>query len=308
MSRGHITVVGSYVVDLMSRTPHMPKPGETVLGGPFRMGPGGKGGNQAVAAARQGSQVYMVTKVGDDQFGKDALQNFINENIETRYVFVDQKEATGAALIAVDNNSENMIVVALGACGKLTADDVAKAEETIRDSSVVLVQLETSIEAVTTTLALAAKHHVPVILNPAPYQEFPQELLKNVTYITPNETEASLLTGIEVIDEETANQAAKMLFDRGVPQIVITLGKKGCYYYSGGDSGMLYPGFPVAAVDTTGAGDAFNGGFAHALAKKSSMEEAIRYANAVAALSVTKAGTAPAMPTKEEVARFLHNC
>jgi ribokinase len=283
----------------------MPKPGETVLGGPFRMGPGGKGGNQAVAAARQGSKVYMVTKVGNDQFGQHALQNFQNERIETQYVYVDETESTGVALIAVDDNSENMIIVALGACGKLTADDVQRAEAAIQQSAVVLVQLETSVEAVEKTLEIAAKHQVPVIFNPAPYQEFPRELLRAVTYITPNETEASLLTGIEVSNEETALQAAKVLHSLGVPHVLITLGKKGCYYYKGGESGTLYAGFPVDAVDTTGAGDAFNGGLAHALAEDQTMEDAIRYANAVAALSVTKVGTAPAMPAKAEVTRLL---
>ncbi|WP_019121244.1 ribokinase [Brevibacillus massiliensis] len=305
MSQGHITVVGSYVVDLMSRTPHMPKPGETVLGGPFRMGPGGKGGNQAVAASRQGSQVFMVTKVGEDQFGKDALQNFTRERIDTSYVFIDREEATGVALIAVDDQSENMIVVALGACGRLTSADVEQAEETIRNSAVVLVQLETSLEAVKKTLELAQKHGVPVIMNPAPYQKISKELLQKVTYLTPNETEASLLTGIEVTDEESACLAAKVLYQWGVPQVIITLGKKGCYYYNGRNTGTLYPGFQVDAVDTTGAGDAFNGGLAHALAEGQSISEAIRCANAVAALSVTKPGTAPSMPTKAEVTRFL---
>ncbi|MDA5107925.1 ribokinase [Brevibacillus thermoruber] len=307
MSSGIITVVGSYVVDLMSRTPHMPKPGETVLGGPFRMGPGGKGGNQAVAAARQGSRVCMVTKVGNDPFGQAAVKHFQAEHISTDYVFVDDAEATGAALIAVDDNGENMIVVALGACGKLSAEDVAQAEQMIKRSTVVLVQLETSMEAVRKTLELAGTYGVPVILNPAPYQPIPEELLKGVTYITPNETEAFLLTGIEITDEESAYRAASVLYRRGVKHVVITLGKKGCYYYEGGPSGILYPGFHVDAVDTTGAGDAFNGGLAHALAEGRSIRQALRYANAVAALSVTKIGTAPAMPSREEVERFLQN-
>lgn len=304
MKTGIITVVGSYVVDLMSRTPRMPKPGETVLGGPFRMGPGGKGGNQAVAAARQGSSVRMVTKVGNDSFGKDALQNFENERIDTAYVFVDETEATGAALIAVDDQSENMIVVALGACGNLNAEDVKKAEASIRQSDILLVQLETSLEAVQEAVRLAQTHAVPVILNPAPYQPFPRELLKNVTYITPNETEASLLTGIQVQDDASAEEAAKMLHNWGVPHVIITLGKRGCFYYNG-TVGKRVESFQVEAVDTTGAGDAFNGGLAHALASGQSLEEAIVYANAVAALSVTRVGTAPAMPSKSEVEKLL---
>lgn len=304
MAKGIITVVGSYVVDLMCRTPHMPKPGETVLGGPFRMGPGGKGGNQAVAAARQGSTVHMVTKVGDDPFGKDALANFEQERIESSCVFVDPAEATGVALIAVDRNSENMIVVALGACGQLSAADVQQAEAHIAESDLVLVQLETSLEAMQTALMLAQKHGVPAILNPAPYQPFPQELLRSVTYMTPNETEASLLTGIEVSDADSAAQAARVLYEAGVPHVLITLGKQGCYYYNGSE-GKLFSGFTVEAVDTTGAGDAFNGGFAHALASGLALADAIAYANAVAALSVTKTGTAPAMPEQAEALALL---
>lgn len=307
MSQKIVTVVGSYVTDLMSRTPHMPRVGETVLGGPFRMGPGGKGGNQAVAAARQGSIVYMITKVGNDEFGDYARTNFNKENIITEYVFVDPAESTGAALIAVDDNGDNMIVVALGACGTLTAEEVAQASEAIRISAVVLVQLETSNEAVVQTVAIAKKFGIPVILNPAPYHEFPQEILQNITYITPNETEAHGLTGVQVNNEEDALQAATILYKKGIPNVLITLGKQGCYFYNGGETGRLFPGFEVQAVDTTGAGDAFNGGLAFALATDRVIDDAIAYANAVAALSVTKVGTAPAMPTQEEVNRFLVN-
>lgn len=305
MSQGIVTVVGSYVTDLMSRTPHMPKVGETVLGGPFKMGPGGKGGNQAVAAARQGSMVYMVSKVGDDEFGTYARSNFAKEHIHTEYVFVDPEESTGAALIAVDDHGDNMIVVALGACGKLTALEVAQASGAIGTSAVVLLQLETSNEAVVRTVAMAKNFGIPVIFNPAPYHEFPREILKDITYITPNETEAFGLTGVQVDDEEDALRAAKIMYEMGVANILITLGKKGCYFYNGGETGRLFSGFEVQSVDSTGAGDAFNGGLAHALASGQKLDDAIIYANAVAALSVTKMGTAPAMPTKEEVDVFL---
>lgn len=303
MSR--ITVVGSYVVDLMSRTPHMPKPGETVLGGPFRMGPGGKGANQAVAAARQGAQVTMVTKVGQDDFGDKALANFKKENINTDFIQVDPTEATGVALIAVDDHSENMIIVALGACGKLSREDVLAAEDQIQQAEMILLQLETSMEAVEATIELAVKHGKPIILNPAPYQPITDELLKKITYITPNETEASLLSGVEVRDQETALQAAEVIYSLGVSTVIITLGKTGCFLYQGRGKGQHIPAFQVEALDTTGAGDAFNGGFAYALSTGLSVEEAVRYANAVAALSVTKIGTSPAMPTKEEVENFL---
>jgi ribokinase len=301
-----VVVVGSYVVDLMSRAPHLPKPGETVLGGPFVMGPGGKGGNQAAAAARCGSEVTFVTKIGDDVFGREALNHFKAENIDAGYVIVDPNQATGAAIIAVDDQGENSIVVALGACGTVTEAEVLAAEAKINEADIVLLQLETSVEAVVTTVKLAEKYQVPVILNPAPYQDFPRELLSSVSYITPNETEAFELSGIEVRDEQTALSAAKRIHEMGVRTVIITLGSKGAYLYKGGRSGELVSGFKVNAVDTTGAGDAFNGGFAHALSNGATVREAMTFANAVAALSVTKIGTAPAMPYKAEVEKLLN--
>lgn len=305
MTMSNIVVVGSYVVDLMSRTPHLPKPGETVLGGPFKMGPGGKGGNQATAAARCGSEVTFITKLGDDLFGREALHHFQKEKIDTQYITIDSDEATGTALIAVDKNSENNIVVALGACGKITEEDVMKAETNIKDADIVLIQLETSIVAIVTTVNIAANYNVPVILNPAPYQDFPKEILRKVHHITPNETEAFGLTGIEVKDEQSALEAAKKLFQMGVKSVIITMGKQGAFLYSGGDRGEMVPSFKVDAVDTTGAGDAFNGGFAHALSNGSSILEAVGFANAVAALSVTKVGTSPAMPYKQDIEELL---
>lgn len=301
----NITVVGSYVVDLMSRTPRMPTVGETVLGGPFKMGPGGKGGNQAVAAARLGANVNMVTRVGQDAFGAEAIENFLKEKINTDYIVKDTDEATGTALIIVDDHTDNMIVVALGACGKLSKEDVEKAESAIAGSNIILVQLETSIEAVMTTIDLAKKYKKPIILNPAPYQDFPKEILQHVNYITPNENEASLLTGIQVIDEESARKAAQQLYQMGVEVVIITLGKKGCYVYSGEEEGLLVPAYHVQAVDSTGAGDAFNGGLAYALANNFPLEKAVQYANATAALSVTKVGTAPSMPYLEEVKKLI---
>lgn len=297
-----IVVVGSYVVDLTARTPHMPKPGETVLGGPFKMGPGGKGGNQAVAAARMGAQVTMVTKVGKDLFGDDAIQNFKNEGIDSQFINQVEDESTGAALIAVDDSGENMIVVSLGACGTITEEEVQKAEAAFQEADIILVQLETSMAAISTTINLAHKLSKPVILNPAPYQKVSDELLAKVNYITPNETEAGLLSGVEVTDEDSARKAAEKLLGKGIDTVIITLGKQGCYLVQKGENtGKLIPGYQVQAIDTTGAGDAFNGGFAHFLAKGYSVEAACQMANAVAALSVTKPGTAPAMPYSEEV-------
>lgn len=301
----NVLVVGSYVTDLMTRTPHLPKPGETVLGGPFQMGPGGKGCNQATAAARSGSNVTYITKLGTDLFGEQALKHFQSEGMNVDFVQQDPDEITGTAQIIVDEQSENSIAVALGACGTITEQDVYAAEEKFKDADIVLVQFETSLAAIQTTIELAAKYDVPLILNPAPYREVSKELLKKVSYITPNEIEASELSGIEVNDEQSARSAAERIFELGVPNVIITLGKQGVYLYTGEGTGELIPAFTVQAVDTTGAGDAFSGGLAHSLASGASLRDAIRYANAVAGLCVTKLGTAPAMPYSEQVAQFL---
>jgi len=300
-----VLVVGSYVVDLMSRTPHMPSLGETVLGGPFKMGPGGKGGNQAVAASRLGYEVAMLTKVGNDMFGNQALTNFKNENIDTSNISRHPDEATGTALIAVDEHGDNMIVVAPGACGKITESDVLDAKDSFKNADIILTQLETSLEAVKTTVELAYELGKPVVLNPAPFREISKELLGKINYITPNETEARLLTGINVIDETTARQAAIKLTKMGVDKVIITLGKAGCFVYDGTTEGELIPAFSVDARDTTGAGDAFNGAFASFVAEGYNFEDAARRANAVAALAVTKLGTAPAMPYSKELEVFL---
>lgn len=300
-----VIVVGSYVTDLMTLTPHLPKPGETVLGGPFKMGAGGKGANQATAAARSGSNVMYMTKLGTDLFAEQAIKHFKSEGMNIDYIKRDPDEITGTAQIIVDEFSENCIAVALGACGKITKDDVYTMEKEFEQADIALVQYETSLEAIQSTIELATKHEVPLILNPAPYRDFPLELLKQVTYITPNEIEASELSGIPVIDKESAQMAAEKIAELGIPTVIITMGKQGVYFYSGKGTGEFIPAFSVEAVDTTGAGDAFSGGLAHSLAAGVPLKDAIHYANAVAALCVTKWGTAPAMPTKEQVEQFL---
>ncbi|ASK62482.1 ribokinase [Virgibacillus phasianinus] len=300
-----VVIVGSYVVDLMSRTPHMPKAGETVLGGPFSMGPGGKGSNQAVSAARQGADVTMVTKVGNDSFGDDAMANFKKEGIDKTHVTRHTNAATGTALIAVDDRGENMIIVSPGACGQITKEDVLAAEQAFQEADIVLVQLETAMEAVEQAITLAKKYAKPIVLNPAPFQETSDRLLADITYVTPNETEASLMTGIEVTDQQTAQAAAQKLIEKGIDTVIITLGKQGCFVYDGTDEGWIASGFDVDVADTTGAGDAFNGAFATFLASGIKLEEAVVRANAVAALSVTKAGTAKSMPYKHEVDTFI---
>ncbi len=301
-----ITVVGSFVVDLSMRSPHMPVPGETVLGRSFKMGPGGKGGNQAVSAARSGSEVYMITKLGDDEFGEMAKKNFTNEGINIDYTPIDPKDPTGAAVIIVDDTSENMIVVAGCALNNLTREEVYKAEDIIAKSNVLVVQLEVAMEATKAAVEIAHKYNVPVIFNPAPFSDFPQEIIPMVTYATPNETEASEWSGVKVVDDASALEAAQKIIDMGVECIIMTLGKRGSLVYKSRDEYKFVDSFHIEnPVDTTGAGDAYNGGLAHALDVGMDIYDAVRYASAVGGLSVTKMGTAPAMPYKNEVEEFL---
>lgn len=304
-NKNKVFIMGSYVTDLTARADRLPQPGETVLGKSFRTGAGGKGSNQAAAAARLGAEVSLVTKLGGDAFGKLALDHFQQEGIDTTHIAIDREQATGSALIAVDDQSENMIVVTPSACANIQKEEIEKAEPKLAESAVVLTQLETNLDAVDTTLQLAEKHGVPVILNPAPFQAIPDDWLKKVTYLTPNETEAAQLTGMPVDSIENATAAAEKLYQMGVEHVLITLGKKGCLLYNAEQKGAVYKGFPVRAVDTTGAGDAFNGGLAYALANKYGLEDAVRFANAAGACAVTKEGTAQAMPTLEEVMQFL---
>jgi ribokinase len=249
-----------------------------------------------------GAEVTMVTKVGKDLFGEDAILNFNKEGIDSSFIYQVENESTGAALIAVDDSGENIIVVSLGACGTITEGEVQKAEAAFLEADIILVQLETSMA----TINLANKLSKPVILNPAPYQEISDELLAKLNYITPNETEAGLLTGVEVTDEDSARKAAEILLGKGIDTVIITLGKKGCFLLQQGErTGRVIPGYQVKVVDTTGAGDAFNGGFAHFIAEGKPIRTACSLANAVAALSVTKHGTAPAMPYVEELKELV---
>ena len=303
-----ITVVGSFVVDLMARSPHLPVPGETVLGGPFKMGPGGKGSNQAVAAAKAGSKVNMVTKLGKDAMATIATDCWKSVGIDFSKTPIDDEEATGVALIMVDSNtSENMILVASGTCLKMTKEEVDAAADMIKASNVIMLQLEISMEAGLRAAQIAHENGVKVIFNPAPYSKFPDEIIPLIDYATPNETEAGQWAGIEVVDDATAVEAAKRIVAMGVKNVIITLGKRGCLVYEGDGTYNFVDSFKVDAVDTTGAGDAFNGGFAHAIDAGMNPKDAVRFASAVGALSVTKIGTAPAMPTKEEIEAFLAN-
>lgn len=301
MNRRKITVLGSFVVDLAGRAPHLPVTGETVKGSSFKMGPGGKGSNQGVAAQRAGSQVTMITKIGKDTFGRLALESFKNEEMNTDFVFEDESRETGSALIMVDEHtSDNKILVVTGACGHITCDDIEAARDGIENADVFLTQLETNMDAVEKGIDIAHKKGIRIVLNPAPVQPVSDELLKKVDVITPNEIEASILTGIKIENDTDVRRAAEVFLSKGVKNVIITLGSRGAYARTK-EKELFMPVIKVTPVDTTGAGDAFNGGFVTALAEGMDFFEAARFGSITGSLSVTKLGTAPAMPYRNEI-------
>lgn len=305
MERKKITVFGSFVVDLMGRGPHLPVPGETVKGSLFRMGPGGKGFNQGVAAHKAGANVTMITKLGRDSFAEVALSTMRDLHMDSSHVFIADDVETGCALIMVDEiTSQNEIMVLLGACGQITAADVRSVEGVLKDSAYLLTQLETNVDAMEMAVNCVHAHGVQVILNTAPVQPVTDELLAKVDIITPNEVEAEILTGIPVHTEDNARQAALWFMERGVRQVIITLGGRGAFVHDGTRSAIL-PVPRVQVVDTTGAGDAFNGGLVAGLAEGRDLWDAARFANALAALSVQKLGTTPSMPTRADIDAFM---
>lgn len=309
MSKAKVTVMGSFIVDLMARTPHLPEHGETVKGSHFQMGPGGKGSNQGVAASRSGASVTMITKIGTDPFAQIALESFRREGMDMQFVLQDERYPTGTALIMVDENtSENKIVVTIGACEHITREEIGSARTQIESSRVFLTQLETNLDAVENAVNIAHAGGVKVILNPAPApaQPLSDNLLAKVDIITPNETEASILTGIKVADMNDAKKAARALKAKGIENVIITMGSKGALVLTDSMEYIVDP-IKVDVVDTTGAGDAFNGGLATALAEGQDIVQAVRFANATGALSVTKLGTAPAMPYRNEIENLLSN-
>ena len=303
MSIPRIVVVGSSNTDMVVRAQRIPVPGETVTGGQFVMAAGGKGANQAVAAARLGAQVTFVARLGRDMFGDQAVENYEKEGIVTDFVLRDSENHTGVALIMVDEQGENLIAVASGANHALTPEDVAQAAEQIRSADVVMLQLEIPMGTVEFTAQLAADAGVRVILDPAPAAPLGDALVRRVTYLTPNESEAQRLTGIQVRDETSARAAAEKLLKSGARYVVVTLGAKGALV-AGPQKAILIPGYAVEARDSTAAGDAFNGGLAAALAKGLPLDEAVREANLAGALSVTRMGAQPSLPTAEELRRF----
>jgi len=304
-----VVILGIFVADLAFRTPRMPVMGETVIGPLFKLGPGGKGSNQAVAAKRAGAEVSFIAMLGEDAFAKIALDLYSSEGVNTDYVFQTIEQDTGAADIIIDDvTGNNAIIVVIGAAGLLGPEHVEQATSRIGEASVFMTNFEVSSPAVKRGLEIARVHGIPTILNPAPATEVPLEIFALADYATPNETEASSFTGIQVNDANDARKAALKLREMGVGTALITLGEKGCYVLND-DLDEHIPAFDMTGkvVETTGAGDAFNGGFAHALASGQSLRDAIRFGSATAALSVTKPGTAPAMPTNAEIQSLLNN-
>lgn len=300
----HLLVVGSLNLDLTAYTTRLPNMGETILGSDFRTFPGGKGANQAVAAARLGAQVSMVGKVGADDFGKSLIENLEKNGVDAACVFRDEQHPTGTALITVDENGRNTIVVISGSNYALQPQDIRRCEERIAAADVLLLQLETPLETVFEAAKLAHQHGVRVLLTPAPARVLPQELFSLVDVLLPNETEASVLTGLPVTNDSEIAAAAQALRGMGAGSVLITCGKRGAYFMDA-NTQMFIDAFPVQSVDSTAAGDAFTGGFGTALAEGLPLAEALRWGSAAGALSVTRRGAQSALPTRAELEQFL---
>jgi ribokinase len=303
----HVVVVGSLNMDLVVHMPAIPRPGETLLGGRFATFPGGKGANQAVAAARLGARVTLIGRVGADSFGQQLVHLAQAEGVETGHVVIDPDQATGVALITVDAHGQNSIAVASGANLALTAQDVCRAWEQIGEVDLVVMPLEVPLEAVFAAAQLARQQQAKVILNPAPAQELDNSLLEMVDVIVPNEWETEYLTGTEISTDKDARHAASSLLVRGVGSVIVTLGARGALVVEAGPDGPIahhLPAHSVKAVDSTAAGDAFVGALATGLGEGMSLLEAARWANAAAALSVTARGAQPSLPKRVDVENF----
>jgi ribokinase len=300
MNSKKIVVVGSCNTDMVVKSDRLPVPGETVLGGAFMMNPGGKGANQAVAIARMGGNVTFISKTGNDLFGRQSVEMYGDENIVTDYIFSDQHLPSGVALIMVDRNGENCIVVASGANGSLSPKDIEKARNVIESADILLMQLEVPMDTVEYAAKLAHEKGIKVVLNPAPAAFLSNELLKCLYAIIPNKTEAEMLSGIKVSDLETAKQAADIIAAKGVDKVVITLGSKGALIKDG-DVYSFIPADKVEAVDTTAAGDTFCGAFCVGISEGLSIEDAVRMATKAAGITVTREGAQAAIPYRKEI-------
>ncbi len=304
MNKAKILVVGSSNTDMVVKSAHLPRPGETILGGSFLMNPGGKGANQAVAAVRLGAEVSFVCKIGKDVFGKEAKTLFEKEGMNISGLIVDPKNPSGVALIMVDEKAENCISVASGANANLLPSDLGDIKALLEKADIVLLQLEIPMETVEYVAHLAAQMGKRVILNPAPAQDLSSGLLKDLFLITPNETEAGMISGVIVRDHDSAVEAARKICKMGVHGVVITMGSHGVLIYEDGKSETI-PAFKVDAVDTTAAGDVFNGALSVALSEGKSLSEASVFAAQSAAISVTRMGAQASVPYRKEIDHLI---
>ncbi|NOY57843.1 MAG: ribokinase [Calditrichaeota bacterium] len=299
-----IIVVGSSNTDMIIQVPRIPGTGETVTGGKFSTAAGGKGANQAVAAACAGADVTFIARVGNDRFGEEAISGFKKHGINIEYIVRDENAPSGVAEIFVAEDGENSIAVAPGANANLSPEDIEKARNEIAGADILLLQLEMPIETVRKTIRLGKELGIKTILNPAPACVIDDDTLGQVAVLTPNESEAEFLTGISAKTEQNARKAAGMLLRKGIPLVMITLGADGVLVASH-ETMTHIPGFDVKAVDTTAAGDVFNGALAVAIAEGKPLNDSVRFAGAAAALSVTKLGAQPSIPARKEIESFL---
>ncbi|EHD23739.1 MULTISPECIES: ribokinase [Brenneria] len=304
MKTGKLVVLGSINADHILNLEQFPRSGETVIGKQYRIAFGGKGANQAVAAGRSGADISFIACVGDDDIGARIRRQLSDDGIDVSAVEAVAGETTGVALIFVNGEAENMIAINAGANAAVTPDYLGRHQQQIIDASALLMQLESPLETVISAARLAHKHHTRVILNPAPACELPDELLALVDMITPNETEAQRLTGVAVETEADAARAAQVLHDKGIANVLITLGSRGVWLSEKGH-GQRIPGYRVQAVDTIAAGDTFNGALVTALLENRPMSSAVKFAHAAAAIAVTRPGAQPSVPWREEIDAFL---
>ena len=301
-----IVVVGSLIADIAAYTPRFPVTGETALGTTVRFGPGGKGNNQATAAARAGGEVTMISKMGNDFLRALLDKHYETEGMTREFITISETAETGSALIEVlEDSADNRIIVVKGANDEISAADVQAAEGKFAECDVFLTQLETSLVSVQEGKRLAMKYGKTLVLNPAPFQTVPDGMFEGFDYVTPNETEAEFFTGVAVRTREDMEKAGRKLIDMGAKNAIITLGVQGSFW-TDGKSSLLVPALKVNAVDTTGAGDAYNGGLSVALAEGMDIEKAIQFASATAGISVTGRGSAPSMPRREAINELMY--
>lgn len=304
MGKANISVVGSYAAGLTMKTERFPSCGETLLGSNFTYMHGGKGSNQAIACARLGADVSLIACIGNDSYGQSALELYRRENVNREHILISKSQATGVGFILVDRSGDNEIVIDLAANKELSAEHVESCEEVIAASDTLLMQLEIPLAPVGAALKLAGKHQITAILNPAPYQTLPAEILSRCSLITPNETEAKLILGISAEEDVEIRRLGCGLLQKGVRASVITLGEKGCLITTE-DKCEHIPAFSVPVADTTGAGDTFTASLGVALAEKATLAEAVRFASGASALAVTKYGVIDALPLRSETEQFL---